>query len=235
MKTSTREHQQTWQLPFEEEPVSQSGTEFLAEGAVLLRRFAKAEEIPLLEAVSRIAEAAPFRHMSVRGGFKMSVAMTNCGHLGWVSDENGYRYDSIDPVSGQRWPAMPSLFDQLAASAAATAGFPDFHTDACLINRYLPGAQMGLHQDKNEIDMEAPIVSVSLGLPATFLFGGLRRSITPQRMRLVSGDVVVWGGPARLAYHGVAKLAAGHHPLTGESRINLTFRRAGQPNSKQPA
>ena len=166
--------------------------------------------------------------MTVRGGFQMSVAMTNCGSLGWVSDESGYRYDRSDPLTGLAWPSMPGVFGELARSAAAAAGFPGFDPDACLINRYEPGAQMGLHQDKNESDMEAPIVSVSLGLPATFLYGGLRRSETPRRFPLLHGDVVVWGGPARLTYHGVARLRAGAHPLTGNSRINLTFRSAGE-------
>jgi alkylated DNA repair protein (DNA oxidative demethylase) len=157
----------------------------------------------------------------------MSVAMTNCGSLGWVTDETGYRYDAIDPTSGLHWPTMPPVFAQLARDAADAAGFGNFVPDACLVNRYEPGAQMGVHQDKDEATYDSPIVSVSLGLPAVFLFGGLRRSDRPRRVRLESGDVVVWGGTARLAFHGVAKLAEGNHPLTGRSRINLTFRKAG--------
>ncbi len=200
--------------------------EALGEGAVLLRGFALAVERELLAAVESVSARAPFRHMSVKGSRSMSVAMTNCGDLGWVSDESGYRYEAKDPLSGEPWPPLPASFAELAAGAAAAAGFASFQPDACLINRYAPGAQMGLHQDKDELDKNAPIVSVSLGLPAVFLFGGLRRSERPQRISLASGDVVVWGGPLRLAYHGVAKLAAGDHPLSGSSRINLTFRKA---------
>ncbi len=198
----------------------------LGEGALLLRGFALAAERELLAAVHSVSARAPFRHMSVKGGRSMSVAMTNCGGLGWLSDENGYRYEAIDPLSGEPWPPLPASFAELAAGAAAAAGFAGFQPDACLVNRYAPGAQMGLHQDKDEIDKNAPIVSVSLGLPAVFLFGGLRRSERSQRIPLASGDVVVWGGPLRLAYHGVARLAAGDHPLNGASRINLTFRKA---------
>jgi alkylated DNA repair protein (DNA oxidative demethylase) len=159
-------------------------------------------------------------------GHRMSVAMTNCGSIGWVTDRTGYRYDADDPQSGQPWPAMPSSFRKLAARAAAVAGFDAFSPQACLVNRYQPGARMSLHQDKDELDLAAPIVSVSLGLPATFLFGGLKRSDKPQRYRLEHGDVVVWGGPARLAYHGIAPLADGEHAVMGRQRINLTFRRA---------
>jgi DNA oxidative demethylase len=156
----------------------------------------------------------------------MSVAMTNCGCYGWVSDASGYRYDAIDPESGKPWPAMPAPFRKLAEDAAAEAGFPGFAPDACLINRYQPGARLSLHQDRDERHLGAPIVSVSLGLPATFLFGGLKRSDPTRRYRLEHGDVVVWGGPARLAFHGVAPLAEGEHGLLGRQRINLTFRRA---------
>ena len=156
----------------------------------------------------------------------MSVAMSNCGQLGWVSDRRGYRYQSIDPLSQQAWPEMPHLFLDLASRAAAQAGFADFVPDACLINRYVPGARMTLHQDKNECDMTQPIVSVSLGLPAVFLFGGAQRTDKALRMRLESGDVVVWGGPARLYFHGVNTLADGYHDLTGQCRFNLTFRKA---------
>lgn len=156
----------------------------------------------------------------------MSVAMTNCGRVGWVTDGKGYRYDAIDPLSGKRWPSMPPVFLQLAERAAAAAGFSAFEPDSCLINRYEPGARLSLHQDRNEHGFDAPIVSVSLGLPAIFLFGGLVRNERPRRLRLENGDVVVWGGPARLAFHGVEPLADGNHPLTGRCRLNLTFRRA---------
>jgi alkylated DNA repair protein (DNA oxidative demethylase) len=164
--------------------------------------------------------------MVTRGGFAMSVAMTNCGRAGWVTDRRGYRYEAIDPESGQPWPAMPPTFAALAADAAAAAGFAGFETDACLINRYGPGARMTLHQDRNERDFSAPIVSVSLGLPAVFLFGGHLRTDRPMRVPLAHGDVVVWGGPARLAFHGILPLRPGHHPRLGALRYNLTFRRA---------
>lgn len=164
--------------------------------------------------------------MSTPGGHRMSVAMTNCGRFGWVTDRTGYRYDRIDPESGKPWPPMPPVLVELAQGAAAEAGFSAFAPDACLINRYEPGARMSLHQDKDEADFAAPIVSVSLGLPAIFLFGGLKRSDRPRRFRLEHGDVVVWGGPARLAFHGVAPLADGEHGAMGRRRINLTFRRA---------
>lgn len=157
----------------------------------------------------------------------MSVAMTNCGALGWVTDRAGYRYSERDPVSGQRWPEMPAEFRDLAVRAAARAGYRDFAPDACLINRYEPGARMALHQDRDEPDLSAPIVSVSLGLPAVFLWGGAERADRPTRIRLGHGDVVVWGGETRLNFHGVAPLADGEHPGLGRQRINLTFRRAG--------
>ena len=164
--------------------------------------------------------------MQTPGGYTMSVANTNCGPVGWVSDTHGYRYAALDPLSGQPWPALPACFLALAQSAAAQAGYAGFVPDACLVNEYLPGAKLSLHQDKNEKDMRAPIVSLSLGLPAVFLFGSPSRKDKPQRYRLVHGDVVVWGGPSRMAYHGVLPLADGAHALLGRKRINLTFRRA---------
>jgi alkylated DNA repair protein (DNA oxidative demethylase) len=199
--------------------------EQLAEGALLLRNFFAAEQPDVIAALRMIVKAAPFRHLVTPGGHTMSVAMTNCGRVGWVSDARGYRYDPVDPDSGKPWPEMPAPFRDLAARAAIRAGFEAFVPDACLINRYKPGAKLSLHQDKDELDLRAPIVSVSLGLPATFLFGGLTRSAPTRRYRLTHGDVVVWGGPARLAYHGVAPLPDGEHPVMGGQRINLTFRK----------
>lgn len=198
----------------------------LAEGALLLRGFALDAAPGLLSAVAAIAEASPFRHLITPGGFRMSVAMTNCGAYGWVSDRRGYRYDPLDPETGQPWPAMPAQFLDLATAAAAAAGFAGFRSDVCLVNRYEPGTRLTLHQDKDEGDYAHPIVSVSLGLPATFLFGGLSRTDRQQRVPLFHGDVVVWGGPSRLRYHGVAPLKPGSHPVLGSQRINLTFRRA---------
>ena len=199
--------------------------EAMAEGAVLLRGFARPFESELLPALRAIVKQAPFRHLITPGGHRMSVAMTNCGSAGWVSDRTGYRYDAIDPETGEKWPAMPPVLRRLAADAADKAGFSGFAPEACLINRYVPGAKLSMHQDKDELDFGAPIVSVSLGLPATFLFGGLRRADKPNRYRLAHGDVVVLGGPSRLFYHGVAPLADGEHPVMGRQRINLTFRK----------
>lgn len=198
----------------------------IAEGASLLYGFARDAGPALLEEIQTIVGQAPFRHMVTPGGFVMSVAMTNCGDFGWVSDSRGYRYDATDPDSGKVWPAMPQAFMDIAASAATQSGFENFCPDSCLINCYEPGTRLTLHQDKNERDFTAPIVSVSLGLPATFLFGGNKRSDRPQRYLLQHGDVAVWGGPARLAYHGVAPLKDGDHPVLGRKRINLTFRKS---------
>jgi alkylated DNA repair protein (DNA oxidative demethylase) len=200
--------------------------EVMADGAVLLRAFVKPVESELIAALREIVAQAPFRRMFTPGGHQMSVAMTNCGSAGWITDRSGYRYDGIDPESGQPWPAMPAIFCQLAERAAAEGGFENFAPDACLINRYVPGARMSLHQDRDEQDFTAPIVSVSLGLPAVFLFGGSKRTDKPRRYRLEHGDVVVWGGPSRLFFHGVAPLADGEHAVMGRQRINLTFRKA---------
>jgi len=198
----------------------------LAEGAVVLRGFARREAAALLAAVRKVTAAAPFRNMITPGGLRMPVAMTNCGGAGWVTDRRGYRYEAADPMTGRRWPPIPVSFRELARGAADAAGFVGFEPDACLVNRYEPGTRLSLHRDENERDLSAPIVSVSLGLPAVFLFGGLSRGDRTRRVPLESGDVVVWGGPARLTYHGIAPLAAGEDPLTGQFRINLTLRKA---------
>jgi alkylated DNA repair protein (DNA oxidative demethylase) len=199
----------------------------LPDGAVILRGFAAPQiQGQLVAAVQEMIVASPLRHMCTPGGLRMSVAMTSCGEAGWVSDARGYRYQRTDPLHGRPWPPMPPVFLDLARAAAQAAGFPGFAPDSCLINSYAPGTRLSLHQDRNERDFGAPIVSVSLGLPVVFLFGGARRSERPVRVRLASGDIVVWGGPARLAFHGVAPLEEGAHPLTGERRINLTFRKA---------
>ncbi|MFL9879049.1 DNA oxidative demethylase AlkB [Herbaspirillum rhizosphaerae] len=201
--------------------------ERIDDGAIWLRAFADEQVAVLVQAIDQVTAQAPFRQMQTPGGYTMSVAMSNCGELGWVTDRRGYRYQRDDPLSQRPWPAMPDVFVKLAVAAANAAGFDNFMPDACLINRYVPGARMSLHQDKNEGDMTQPIVSVSLGLPATFLFGGNERADKPVRMRLESGDVVVWGGPSRLRFHGVDTLAEGVHELTGQCRYNLTFRKAG--------
>ena len=200
--------------------------ESLAPGALVLRGFV-ADAGPILAAVHAVVAQAPLRHMVTPGGHRMSVTTTSCGALGWVSDDTGYRYDAIDPATGRAWPVMPGALVALAADAAESAGFPGFVPDACLINRYEAGARMSLHQDRNEHDFRAPIVSVSLGIPAIFQFGGMRRNERALRVPLAHGDVVVWGGPSRMRFHGVLPVKPGSHPLTGPQRINLTFRKAG--------
>jgi len=195
--------------------------------AWLLRGFALPYVSSLLADLALIEAAAPFRHMLTPGGFAMSVAMTNCGQLGWTTDSGGYRYSRIDPNTGRPWPALPASFNRLATDAATAVGLPAFTPDACLINRYLPGAKMSLHQDKNERDFNAPIVSVSLGMPATFLFGGHQRTDKTSKIYLGHGDMVIWGGVDRLRYHGILPLKDQPHPQLGSQRINLTFRQAG--------
>ncbi len=198
----------------------------LASGAYLLRGFALEQAPALMQEIEQVLARAPLRHLITPGGLKMSVAMSNCGQVGWHADTDGYRYQSIDPLSGLTWPAMPARFQNLAAEAALAAGYANFAPDACLINQYVPGARLSLHQDRDEHRLDAPIVSVSLGLSATFLFGGLQRSDKAYKIALHSGDVVVWGKASRLAFHGIAPLQDGVHPLTGRCRMNITFRRA---------
>ena len=205
---------------------ARASAETLGAGAMLLRGFALQEAKAIVKAVERVAVEAPFRHMITPGGYRMSVGMTNCGRAGWITDQRGYRYDPLDPMTQRPWPAMPPIVHRLATRAAEAVGFAGFAPDACLINRYEPGARLTLHQDKNERDFTQPIVSVSLGLPAVFLFGGARRTDRPRRITLESGDVVVWGGVARMAFHGIDKVADGDDPLTGSCRINLTLRKA---------
>ena len=200
--------------------------ETIGEQAFVLRGFALPHADELIACVAELDRLAPFRQMVTPGGFTMSVAMTNCGRLGWTTDRRGYRYSERDPLSGQLWPAMPELFLTLAREAAALAGFEEFAPDACLVNRYRPGSRLSLHQDKNELDYNAPIVSVSLGIPATFLFGGHERSDKASRIPLHHGDVTVWGGQDRLRYHGVLPVKSDPHPLVGDERINFTFRKA---------
>lgn len=198
--------------------------EIIDDGMVLFSGFAQSEQ--LLPLVHAIAERSPFRHLETRGGRRMSVAMTNCGEVGWISDRSGYRYDALDPATGKPWPNMPEAFVCLALEAAARAGFPGYAPDVCLINRYAPGSRLGAHRDQDENDFSHPIVSVSMGLPAVFLCYGEQRSGRARRLNLHDGDVLVMGGPARRFYHGVRELADGIHPQTGSYRINLTFRRA---------
>ena len=208
-----------------ESVVDPQPSERIAGGAMLLRGFVGSLDVELIGVVRDIETQAPFRHMVTPGGYRMSVAMTNCGSAGWITDLTGYRYAPNDPETGKPWPVMPPLLQDLARRAADRAGFADFSPDVCLINRYVPTARLSLHQDKDELDFSAPIVSVSLGIPAIFLFGGLKRRDKIRRFRLEHRDVAVWGGPARLIFHGIAPLADGEHPLLGRARINLTFRK----------
>lgn len=199
----------------------------LDEGVVLLPGRALDDEAGILAGVQSVIATAPWRQMQTPGGLTMQVAMSNAGALGWISDRRGYRYSGIDPLREAPWPPMPDAFLALARTAAEAAGFPGFEPDACLVNRYAPGTRLSLHQDRNERDFSAPIVSVSLGVPATFLLGGLARSDRTHPVPLQHGDVLVWGGPARLRFHGVRPIKTAHHPAFGPDRINLTFRRAG--------
>lgn len=205
----------------------------IGEQAWLLRGFALSQAAGLLADVARIAERAPFRHMLTRNG-PMSVSMTNCGRLGWTADRNGYRYTTCDPETGLPWPQMPESLRDVALRAASRCGFEDFDPDACLVNRYTPGSRMGMHRDQDEEDLSQPIVSVSLGLPAVFRWGGLARSDAATGWLLQHGDVVVWGGRSRMAFHGILALKAGHHPATGAARINLTFRRVRPVHEESP-
>jgi DNA oxidative demethylase len=222
---SLEEPAQAWDLFATTSPGAWQRIE-LAPGAALLRGLAVPHAKTVLADLQQVLDRAPPRHLITPGGFRMSVAMSNCGAMGWVSDASGYRYDPIDPDSGQPWPLMPASFAELAQQAGAEAGYRGFVADACLISRYEPGARLTLHQDRDEREFDHPIVSLSLGLPATFLLGGLKRSDKVLRVPVNHGDVVVWGGPSRLRYHGVAMLADGHHPLAGRWRFNLSFRRA---------
>ena len=201
--------------------------ESLGTQACILRGYALSYVDDVLTELRTITQQAPFRNMVTPGGHTMSVALTSCGALGWTTDRRGYRYTRRDPETGQPWPALPAVFNRLAEGAALAAGFEGFRPDACLINRYLPGTRMSLHQDKNERDYQQPIVSVSLGMTATFLFGGMRRNDTPVKHLLFHGDVVVWGGEDRLRFHGIMPLKLNPHPVLASQRINLTFRKAG--------
>ena len=216
----------TFDLFADAEPEQQPWREQIGEQSYVLRGFALPWLERLLPALEAVLGAAPFRQMVTPGGFTMSVALSSCGQFGWTTDRSGYRYTRDDPQTGRPWPMMPEVFFQLAQAAAQAAGFADFAPDSCLINRYIPGAKMSLHQDKDEHSYDAPIVSVSLGLPAMFLFGGFARSDKNQRVPLLHGDIVVWGGVDRLRYHGVLPIKDGHHPKLGEQRINFTFRTA---------
>jgi DNA oxidative demethylase len=199
----------------------------IADGAMLLQGFALDSQAQILDDLHAILRLSKLRYMTTPGGYSMSVAMTNCGDLGWVSDKKGYRYSALDPSTGEPWRPMPKSFFELANRAAAQAGFANFVPDACLINQYQTGTKMGLHQDKDEQDFSRPIVSVSLGCVATFLFGGLKRADKPIKISLNHGDVIVWGGKTRLNYHGIMPLQANNHAATGTYRFNLTFRKAG--------
>lgn len=198
--------------------------ELLAEGAVILRGFARDVGKELLLHIAAIAGVSPFRHLIMANGMPMAVAITNCGPLGWISTVKGYRYSSTDPMTGRPWPGMPASFHTLAVQAAHAAGFEGFNPGVCIINRYTVGTHLHMHQDRDETRDAQPVVSVSLGLPAKFRFGGQGKGQPARLVPLEHGDVAVWGGRSRMAYHGIAPLEPGTHPLTGDVRLNLTFR-----------
>ncbi|MBV6290241.1 DNA oxidative demethylase AlkB [Pseudomonas aegrilactucae] len=210
------------------DPPAAGTPEWIGKHTVVLPGFALAHVEHLLPALRSILRVAPFRNQLTPGGRNIEVAITNCGALGWISDRHGYRYSTHDPLTGKPWPSLPALLAQLAEAAATAAGFQGFEPDACLINHYLPGHRLTLHQDRNERDFSQPIVSVSLGLPAVFLYGGHTRSEPTRKVGLRHGDVMVWGGEDRLRFHGVNPLKDGEHALLGPRRINLTLRKAGQ-------
>ncbi|SCW79005.1 MULTISPECIES: DNA oxidative demethylase AlkB [unclassified Pseudomonas] len=217
----------TLDLFADQAPTTSGQIEQIGQQSFVLRGFALPWLDRLLPALESVLQAAPFRQMVTPGGFTMSVALSSCGALGWTTDRSGYRYTAHDPQTGHPWPDMPAVFRELAQAAARQAQFEHFEPDSCLINRYVPGARMSLHQDKDERSLAAPIVSISLGLPAVFQFGGFERSDKSLRIPLLHGDIVVWGGVDRLRYHGVLPLKEGQHPRLGAQRINLTFRTAG--------
>jgi len=210
-----------------DDPQQPTRREALGEQTFVLRGFALPWLEEILPALREVLRTAPFRRMETPGGHTMSVALSNCGQFGWSTDTRGYRYVSDDPLTGRPWPALPDVLHTLAREAAAAVGFDDFSPDACLLNRYVPGAKMSLHQDRDERDYGAPIVSVSLGLAAMFQLGGLQRSDRPLRVPLLHGDVMVWSGVDRLRFHGVLPLKEGVHPVMGPQRINFTLRKAG--------
>jgi alkylated DNA repair protein (DNA oxidative demethylase) len=195
--------------------------EEIAPGAALMRGLALADDRELFEAVERVIFSAPLRQMMTAGGQRMSIMGTDCGAVRWIAD----KYVGHDPLRPRRWPPMPPILNAFAIRCATRAGFPDFRPDACHVNRYQAGNRLGLHQDRNECDLTQPIVSVSFGLECVFLFGGLERGDPARHILLEHGDVIVWGGPSRMRFHGVQPLKPGSHPLTGPYRINLTFRK----------
>lgn len=199
----------------------------ILEDVYLLQGFALSGAAHLVADLHAVIQIAPLRQMLTPSGLMMSVLTSSCGKRGWISDKKGYRYSTIDPISGQTWPEMPDSFITLAQQAAAIAGFENFAPDSCLINSYASGAKMGLHQDKDERDFTQPIVSVSLGVAAMFQMGGFKRGEQALKFALHHGDVLVWGRTARLRFHGVLPVKAATHPAFGERRVNLTFRKAG--------
>lgn len=196
----------------------------IAEGAVLLRGWAAVNDAQWLAAVRQVLAQQPFQAAYTASGLPMSVRTSNCGSWGWAASRSGYGYTRSDPDSGRPWPEMPIFLKLQAQALASAAGYLAFDPDVCLINSYELGAKMGLHHDADEKDKAAPIVSVSLGLPCTFVWGGLQRSDPVRSFALEHGDVLVWGGASRMVFHGVRPLRAGQHHLLGAQRWNLTFR-----------
>lgn len=212
---------------FEQDGVNAGQSEVYGQDVHILRGLALPYVDDIMRAlINQIKPQSPLRHMTTPGGYSMSVAMTNCGQRGWETSRSGYQYTAIDPLTNQPWPDMPATFMTLAQVAANKAGFVNFRPDSCLINEYQAGSKMSLHQDKDEADLAAPIVSVSLGLSARFLLGGFTRQDKAVRIALHHGDVMVWGRSDRLRFHGILPIKAALHSVTGDCRINLTFRKA---------
>jgi len=190
-------------------------------GAVLMRSLALPQDNEFFTAAEAIIAARPLHHTTTPSGLPMGVMVTDCGD----SRAFANRWDTANPERMRLWPPMPPLLRDFAIRCAVRSGFPQFRPDACHINRYQAGTKLGLHQDRHECDWTQPIVSLSFGLECIFLLGGLQRTDKPRRILLEHGDVIVWGGPSRMRFHGVQPLKPGHHPLTGPYRYNLTFRK----------
>jgi len=190
-------------------------------GATLMRGLAQAQDGEFLEAMQGVLSAAPLHHATTPTGLPMGVMVSDCG----TPEAFRRRWDPANPAVRQMWPPMPRALLDFSLRCAVRAGFPLFRPDTCHVNRYQAGTKLGLHQDRHECDMSQPIVSVSFGLECVFLLGGLERTDSPKRILLEHGDVIVWGGPSRMRFHGVQPLKPGHHPLTGPYRYNLTFRK----------
>ncbi|THJ30850.1 DNA oxidative demethylase AlkB [Lampropedia aestuarii] len=194
--------------------------------AVVLRQKASPLAAELVARIEDVLQHSPLYQMATPGGKPLSVRTTSCGTHGWSSDPTGYSYVRHHPLTDQAWPEIPAAWSALATEAAQEAGFAQFAPDTCLINQYGLDSKMALHQDRSEQDLRQPVVSISLGMSALFLWGGMQRSDKPAHVLLHHGDMVVWGGVDRLRFHGIKHLTGAPHPQLGAMRYNLTLRRA---------